>query len=145
MCQDQNKSYRARAGKTFFATQAPIYFIICVKEFQDSSYAKSMPFSKHKSRDALRAGLVAIKSCQGVSERRSPEQGIRGLLASKDPSTYTIVANANENAIDQKIFRTNLAQNIGKNTTVRNNRPRLTSSRIAKRSEDGPKLQLKLL
>ena len=37
-----------------------------------------LPFSKHRSRDALRAGLVAIRSRQRVSERRSPEQGENG-------------------------------------------------------------------
>ena len=67
MCQEQSKSYRARAGKTFFATQAPTYFIISyVSTNVYSSHAKSMlPFSKLRSRDALRAGLVAIRSRQG--------------------------------------------------------------------------------
>ena len=37
-----------------------------------------LPFSKHRSRDALRAGLVAIRSRQRVCERRSPEQGENG-------------------------------------------------------------------
>ena len=81
MCQEQSKSYRARAGKTLFATQAPkIFFIISyVSKNVYSSHAKSMlPFSKHRSRGALRAGLVAIRSRQRVSERRSPEQGEHG-------------------------------------------------------------------
>ena len=56
------------------------YFIISyVSKNVYSSHAKSMlPFSKHRSRDALRAGLVAIRSRQRVSERRSPEQGENG-------------------------------------------------------------------
>ena len=44
-----------------------------------------------------------------------------------------------------KQSRTDFAQSIGKNTTDRNNRPRLTASRIAKLSEDGPRFQPKLL
>ena len=54
-------------------------------------------------------------------------------------STHAVVASASENAIDLG------AQSIGKNTTGRNNRPRLTASRIAKLLEDGPRFQPKLL
>ena len=80
MCQEQSKSYRARVSKTFFATQAPTYFIISyISKNVYSSHAKNMlPFSKYRSRDVLRAGLVAIRSCQRVSERQSPEQGENG-------------------------------------------------------------------
>ena len=94
-----------------------------------SSHATSMlPFSKHRSRDALRAGLVAIRSRQRVSERRSPEQG-------ENRSAQLLQAQAKTRSTRKylgcKQSRTNFAQNIGKNTTSRNNRPRLIDSRIA--------------
>ena len=149
------RSYRARAGKTFFATQAPTYFIISyVSKNVYSSHAKSMlPFSKHRSRDALRAGLVAIRSRQRVSERRSPEQGENGSAGcwpqKIHPHTQLLQAQAKTRSTRKhpgcKQSRTDFAQSIGKNTTGRNNRPRLTASRIAKLSEDGPRFQPKLL
>ena len=48
-----------------------LYHLMCIKKCM-------LLFSKHRSRDALRAGLVAIVSRQRVSERRSPEQGENG-------------------------------------------------------------------
>ena len=131
VCQEQSKSDRARAGKTFFATQAPTYFIISyASKNVYSSHAKSvLPFSKHRSRDALRAGLVAIRSRQRVSERRSPEQGENGSAGcwphKIHPHTQLLQAQAK-----CKQSRPDFAQSIGKNTTGRNNRPRLTASRI---------------
>ena len=155
VCQEQSKSYRARAGKTFFATQAPTYFIISyVSKNAYSSHAKSMlPFSKHRSRDALRAGLVAIRSRQRVSERRSPEQGENrsaGCWPQKiHPHTQLLQAQAKTRSTRKnpgcKQSRTDFAQSIGKNTTGRNIRPRLTASRVAKLLEDGSRFQPKLL
>ena len=49
------------------------------------------------------------------------------------------------NILGASKMRTDFAQSIGKNTTGRNNRPRLTASRIAKLSEDGPRFQPKFL
>ena len=69
----------------------------------------------------LRAGLVAIRSRQRVSERRSPERGeLRGLLASKDPSTHAIVAQVQAKTRSTrkhpgcKQSRTDFLQSIGK-------------------------------
>ena len=112
-----------------------------------------LPFSKHRSRDALRAGLVAIRSRQRVSERRSPEQGENGSAGcwpqKIHPYTQLLQAQAKTRSTRKhpgcKQSRTDFAQNIRKNTTGRNNRPRLTASRIAKLSEDGPRFQPKLL
>ena len=195
---------RDRDKKILFATQAPTYFIITyVSKNVYSSRAKSiLPFSKHRSRDALRTGLVAITSRQKVSERRSLEQGengsagcwpqkihphtqllqaqaktrstrkhpgckqsrtnfaqntkesVKGGRLSKvrtDPRavglkrsihthTQLLQAQAKTRSTRKhpgcKQSRTDFAQNIGKNTTGRNNRPRLTASRIAKISEN---------
>ena len=154
MCQEQSKSYRARAGKTFFATQAPTYIIISyVSKNVYSSHAKSMlPFSKHRSQDALRAGLVAIRSRQRVSERRSPEQGENGFAGcwpqKIHPHTQLLQAQAKTQSSRKhprcKQSRTDFAQSSRKNAAGRNNRPRLTASRIAKLSEDGRKISAKM-
>ena len=129
------------------------YHVICIKK-NYSSRAKSMlPFSKHRSRDALRAGLVAIRSRQRVSERRSPEQGENGSAGcwpqTIHPRTQLLQAQAKTRSTrkhpGRKQSRTDFAQSIQKNTTGRNNRPRLTASRIAKLSEDGPRFRPKLL
>ena len=108
---------------------------------------------RYRSRDALRAGLVAIRSCQRVSERRSPEQGENGSAGcwpqKIHPHTQFLQAQAKTRSTRKhpgcKQSRTHFAQSIGKNTTGRNNPPRLTASRIAKLSEDGPRFQPKLL
>ena len=141
--------YRARASKIFFATQALTYFIILyISKNVYSSHAKSMLlFSKHRSRDALRAGLVAIRPRQRVSEKRSPEQGESGSAGcwpqKIHPHTQLLQALAKTRSgrkhLGCKQSRTDFAQSIGKNTTDRNNRLRLTASRIAKLSVDGPR------
>ena len=112
-----------------------------------------LPFSKHRSRDALRAGLVAIRSRQRVNERRSPEQGENGSAGcwpqKIHPHTQLLQAQAKTRSTRKhpgcKQSRTDFAQSIEENTNGRNNRPRLTASRIAKLSEDGPRFQPKLL
>ena len=112
-----------------------------------------LPFSKYRSRDALRAGLVAIRSRQRVSERRSPEQGENGSAGCWPQKihrhTQLLQAQAKTRPTRKhpgcKQSRIDFAQSIRKNTTGPNNRPRLTASRIAKLSEDGPRLQPKLL
>ena len=142
---------------TFFATQAPTYFIILyiyISKNAYSSHAKNiLPFSKHMLRDALRAGLVAKRLCQRVSERRSSEQGKNGSTGcwpqKIHPHTQLLQAQAKTRSIRKhpgcKQYRTEFAQNIAKHTTGRNNRPRPITSRITKLAEDGPKSQPKLL
>ena len=65
-------------------------------------------------------------------------------------STHAVVASASENTIDQKTSwvqakPSRFRPKHWENTPGRNNRPRLTASRIAKLSEDGPRFQPKLL
>ena len=101
----------------------------------------------------LRAGLLAIRSRQRVSERRSPEQGENGSAGcwpqKIHPHTQLLRAQAKTRSTRKhpgcKQSRADFAQSIEKNATGRNNRPRLTASRIAKLSEDGPRFQPKLL
>ena len=96
-------------------------------------------------------GLVVSR--QRVSERRSPEQGENGSAGcwpqKIHPHTQLLQAQAKTRSTRKhpgcKQSRTNFAQSMGKKTTGRNNRPRLTASRIAKLSEDGPRFQPKLL
>ena len=110
MCREQSKSY-ARAGKTFFAIQAPTYFIISyVSKNVYSSHAKSMlTFSKHRSRDALRAGLVAIRSRQRVSERRAV-----GLKRSIHTRPENILGASKDELISSKALgKTPLVATIG--------------------------------
>ena len=81
-----------------------------------------LPFSKHRSRDALRAGLVAIRSRQRVSERRSPEQGENGSAGcwpqKIHPHTQLLQAQAKTQSTRKhpgcKQSRTDFAQSIGK-------------------------------
>ena len=48
---------------------------ICIKQFNNSSCAKSMPFSKHKSQDALSAGLVVLRWAAPEKEAYVAEGG----------------------------------------------------------------------
>ena len=110
------RSYRAHDGKTFFATQAPTYFFI-------SYVSKNIYSSRAKrSQDALRAGLVAIRSRQRVNERRSPEQGENGSAGCWPPKihphTQLLQAQAKTRSTRKhpvcKQSRTHFAQSMGK-------------------------------
>ena len=110
-------------------------------------------YQKMYTRRVRKAGCRSPNTGRRVSERRSPEQGENGSAGcwpqKIHPPTQLLQAQAKTRSTRKhpgcKQSRTDFAQSIGKNTTGRNNRPRLTASRIAKLSEDGPRFQPKLL
>ena len=79
--------------------------VVGQEQIKSFSAKSLLPFSKHRSRDALRAGLVAIRSRQRVSERRSPEQGENGSAGCWPQKIHDFVQSPDHFSEISRIFR----------------------------------------